>query len=178
MRAPVSHDSSFSPDLSLDSIPLDVSSVTKSKIFIFEDKAFSQIALESILFDELKLRKHITFYNSGTSIAKQISDYFHETSCNQVALIIVDYKMPGLTGVELIKWTREYLRKKGTLPEDMPSFAFRAQQFWELPPDEIREVFDLGIKSEDVIEKVVKKEQIERYFKRIGYYYRHLADAD
>ena len=40
----------------------------------------------------------------------------------------------------------------------MPHFAFRAQQFWELPPDQIREIFDLGVKSEDVIEKVVKRD--------------------
>ena len=86
--------------------------------------------------------------------------------------------MPGMDGVELIKWTRDYLKKKRVAPEDMPHFAFRAQQFWELPPDQIREVFDLGVKSEDVIEKLVKREQIERYFKRINYFYRQLADAD
>jgi hypothetical protein len=86
--------------------------------------------------------------------------------------------MPGLNGVELIKWTQEYLRQQGVDSDDMPHFAFRAQQFWELPPETIREVFDLGVKSEDVIEKVIKKEQIERYFKRIRYFYRQLADAD
>ena len=86
--------------------------------------------------------------------------------------------MPGMDGVELIKWTRDYLKKKRVAPEDMPHFAFRAQQFWELPPDQIREVFDLGVKSEDVIEKLVKRDQIERYFKRINYFYRQLADVD
>ena len=60
----------------------------------------------------------------------------------------------------------------------MPHFAFRAQKFWDLSPDQIREVFDLGIKSDDVIEKVIKKEQIQRYFKRINYYYRQIADKD
>ena len=60
----------------------------------------------------------------------------------------------------------------------MPHFAFRAHKFWDLPPDQIREVFDLGIKSEDVIEKVIKKDQIQRYFKRINYYYRQMADKD
>ena len=68
--------------------------------------------------------------------------------------------MPGLNGVELIKWTREYLKKKGVDPTEMPQFAFRAQQFWELSPESVSEVFSLGIKSEDVIEKMVKKEQI------------------
>ncbi len=60
----------------------------------------------------------------------------------------------------------------------MPHFAFRAQKFWDLSPDQIREVFDLGIKSDDVIEKVIKKDQIQRYFKRINYYYRQIADKD
>ena len=65
-----------------------------------------------------------------------------------------------MDGVELIKWTQDYFKKKKIKPQEMPHFAFRAQQFWELPPDQIRQVFDLGVKSEDVIEKLVKKEQI------------------
>ena len=68
--------------------------------------------------------------------------------------------MPGMDGVELIKWTQDYFKKKKIKPQEMPHFAFRAKQFWELPPDQIRQVFDLGVKSEDVIEKLVKKEQI------------------
>ena len=146
--------------VALDAISLNQIDVTKAKILIFEDQVFSQITLENILFDELKLRKQTTFFNSGTSIAKSISDYYRENKKNQVALIIIDYKMPGMDGVELIKWTQEYCKKKKINPQDMPHFAFRAQQFWELPPDQIRQVFDLGVKSEDVIEKLVKKEQI------------------
>lgn len=49
---------------------------------IFEDQVFTQITLENILFDELKLRKHTTFFNSGTSIAKSISDYYRENKKN------------------------------------------------------------------------------------------------
>ena len=79
------------------------------------------------MFDELKLRKQTTFFNSGISIANSISEYYHEKEDNQVALIIIDYKMPGMDGVELIKWTRDYLKKKRVAPEDMPHFAFRAQ---------------------------------------------------
>ena len=78
-----------------------------------------------------------------------------------MALVILDYKMPGMNGVELIKWAREYLTAKDVPPEEMPKFAFRAQQFWELSAQTIQEIFDLGIKSEDVIEKVTKKIQIQ-----------------
>jgi hypothetical protein len=34
--------------------------------------------------------------------------------------------MPGMNGIELIKWTRDYLKSKGVKPEDFPKFAFRA----------------------------------------------------
>ena len=84
--------------------------------------------------------------------------------------------MPGLNGIELMKWTKASLEGKEVPPENMPKFAFRAQPFWELSSDIIREIFDLGVKSEDVIEKITKKNDIQKYFKRIGYYYLQLAD--
>ena len=68
--------------VALDAISLNQIDVTKAKILIFEDQVFSQITLENILFDELKLRKHTTFFNSGTSIAKSISSFFHENKQN------------------------------------------------------------------------------------------------
>ena len=80
--------------------------------------------------------------------------------------------------VELIKWTHEYLKEKGVSDDNMPHFAFRAQQFWDLSPEKIKEVFELGIKSEDILEKVTKAKQIERYFKKINYFYRSLADEN
>ena len=43
--------------VALDAISLNQIDVTRAKIFIFEDQVFSQITLENILFDELKLRK-------------------------------------------------------------------------------------------------------------------------
>ena len=61
--------------------------------------------------------------------------------------MILDYKMPGMNGVELIKLTREYLTAQDVPPEEMPKFAFRAQQFFELPLETIEEIFDLGIKG-------------------------------
>jgi PleD family two-component response regulator len=33
---------------------------------------FSQLALENILFEELKLKSKVTFYNNGSTIAKTI----------------------------------------------------------------------------------------------------------
>jgi hypothetical protein len=84
--------------------------------------------------------------------------------------------MPGMNAVELIKSTREFLKRKGLTEEDMPTFAFRGKQFWELPPEKVAEVFKLGVKSRDIVEQVAKKSDIESYFKKIGYFYRQLAD--
>jgi hypothetical protein len=65
--------------------------------------------------------------------------------------------MPGMNGIEVINWVRDYLRNKGVEQDDMPRFAFRGQHFFELPPETIQQIFELGIKPEDVIEKMVKR---------------------
>jgi len=31
------------------------------------------------------------------------------------------------------------------------------------------------VKTEDILEKITKKQQLERYFRKIDYYYRQLA---
>jgi CheY-like chemotaxis protein len=116
--------------------------------------------MEHILFEELKLRNQTIFFNSGSSILAAVRSLFDLADANQVALIIIDFKMPGLNGIELINIVTKFLESKGVPTEDMPRFAFRAQQFWELSSDIIREIFDLGIKSEDIIEKVTKRVQI------------------
>jgi hypothetical protein len=42
-------------------------------------------------------------------------------------------------------------------PKNTPKFAFRAQQFNELPEETIREIFSLGIKQEDIIDQETMK---------------------
>ena len=42
-----------------------------------------------------------------------------------MALVVIDGKMPGKNGIEVIKWIREYLEGKKVRPKDMPKFAFR-----------------------------------------------------
>lgn len=59
-------------DIGLDEIMLTPVNAKRSKILIFEDQVFSQIALENILFDELKLKSKTMFMNSGNAIAKAI----------------------------------------------------------------------------------------------------------
>lgn len=56
---------------------------------------------------------------------KAVWDFYKEANVNKVALIVIDYKMPGKNGIEVIKWIRKYLKGKRINPEDMPKFAFR-----------------------------------------------------
>lgn len=55
-----------------------------------------------------------------------IRQFYNDNGKNEVALVIIDYLMPGMNGIELIKWTKEYLSSKGVVPEEFPKFAFRA----------------------------------------------------
>lgn len=59
-------------------IDLQPINITKSKILIFEDQVYQQIALEDILFNELKLKKRISFHNGGKSIQKTIRNLYKE----------------------------------------------------------------------------------------------------
>lgn len=151
---------------------------TKTKILIYEDQWFSQIALENILFDQLKLKKHVRFFMNGMAIKQAIKTLFKERNENQVALVILDYKLPGLLGDELITWTKTYLSEQGVGEDEMPHFAFRAQQFYSLPPEKIKDIFDMGIKTDQILEKITRKKQLEKYFKKIGYFYRSLREVN
>ena len=143
----------------LESIFVIDNDITKSKILIFEDQAFSQIALESIFYDDLKLRSHVTFFNNGNSIAKAIRSLYKEREANQVALVVIDYLMPGMSGKDLIIWTRDYFEKHNVDRANMPRFSFRANPFWSQSSEVIREIFDMGVEVADVIEKFTSKEQ-------------------
>jgi len=99
----------------------------KNRIIIFEDQLFSQIALEHIIFNELKLQSKTTFCNNGIQIIIMIRQLFEEYNENQEALVIIDYHMPGMNGIDVVKQTRDFLTSKGVQPDEMPRFAFRAQ---------------------------------------------------
>jgi CheY-like chemotaxis protein len=42
-------------------------------------------------------------------IAKTIKDLFFVENTNLVALVILDRKMPGMNGIEVLKWTKEFM---------------------------------------------------------------------
>lgn len=86
------------------------------------------IALKELMTSGLKLGSHTRFFSSGTTIANAIKTLYEEKSENQVAIVIIDFNMPGMNGLELMTWTRGYF-KTHNLP-DPPKFAFRAQPFY------------------------------------------------
>ena len=103
IKATESIDSTFAgTQLDLDSIQMSTFT-QRSRILIFEDSFIGQIALENIFYEELKLKESVSFFNSCKAMATALESLFEEAGENQVALIIMDYKMPGLSGTELIK---------------------------------------------------------------------------
>ena len=147
----------------------------KSKIFIFEDEVFSQIALENILFEQLKLFNYTSFYNSGASILRAIRDMYYENEMNIVALVIIDYKMRDMNGITLIEQARIFLRSMDVPPNEMPVFAFKDQQFWDLPLDITQRAFSLGVQTHHLIKKITNVRQMKKYFKKIGYNYKQFG---
>jgi hypothetical protein len=43
------------------------------------------------------------------------------------------------------------------LPENLPHFTFKAQNFWEQPAETVNEIMTLGIKTADVLEEITSK---------------------
>lgn len=48
----------------------------KTKILIYEDEVFSQIALETILYGDFKLARHVQFFSSGKAIQQTIQTLY------------------------------------------------------------------------------------------------------
>lgn len=88
--------------------------IVDAKILIFEDQAYSLIALKELMHNDLGLKPYVHFYSSGSAIANALRKFFEERSENQVAIILIDFNMPGMNGVDLIKWTRGFY--KANLP--------------------------------------------------------------
>jgi PleD family two-component response regulator len=84
--------------------------IANTKILIFEDQAFNLLALKEMMYFGLKLKNQTTFYSSGSAIAQAMQQFFKEKGENEVAIVIIDYNMPGMNGIELINWTRGYFK--------------------------------------------------------------------
>jgi CheY-like chemotaxis protein len=125
--------------------------------------------LENILFEQLKLFNYTSFYNSGASILRAIREMYFENEMNIVALVIIDYKMRDMNGIQLIEQARNFLRSMDVPTNEMPVFAFKDQQFWELPLEITQTAFSLGVQTHHLIKKITEVNQMKKYFKKIGY---------
>ena len=123
----------------------------------------------------MKLKHQTKFLQNGLQIAETIRSLHMEREKNCVALVIIDYNMPGMNGIQLIRWTRDYFLNHAIPFKELPVFAFRAQQFYELAPDIIAQLNEYGVKNQDVIEKITNVNQMVQYFKKINYFYRTIA---
>ena len=58
---------------------------------------------------------------------------YDEHKMNIVALVIIDYKMREMNGIQLIEQARNFLRSENVSQNEMPVFALKNEQFWDLP---------------------------------------------
>jgi CheY-like chemotaxis protein len=94
---------------------------------------------------------------------------YFENEMNIVALVIIDYKMRDMNGIQLIEQARNFLRSMDVPTNEMPVFAFKDQQFWELPLEITQTAFSLGVQTHHLIKKITEVNQMKKYFKKIGY---------
>jgi CheY-like chemotaxis protein len=107
----------------------------KSKILIFEPDYYLRIGLEQVFCNRLKLRAQTHFYSSGSDILAKIKELYEQADENQVAICIIDYRMPVMNATRLITETLQFMQENRVAVEDRPRFAFRADKFWELTPE-------------------------------------------
>jgi CheY-like chemotaxis protein len=78
----------------------------RPKILFYETAIDRKIALERIFMIELRLGYHFEICTDGRQILDRVKTLFEETDYNQVALVVIDVKMPELVGSEVITQTR------------------------------------------------------------------------
>jgi hypothetical protein len=133
----------------------------KPKIIFYDDSLYYFAALENILHEKLKLNKNAKIYQSGLTIARKILDSYNKVNYNQVALVVIDYKMSGLNACDLILWTREFLKDKEVKIQDYPVFVFREEGFKLLDKEKRKKLTALGINDLQVFEKVTDAKQMD-----------------
>ena len=70
---------------------------------------------------------------------------YTEHKMSIIALVIIDYKMREMDGIQLIEQARNFLNNMNVSPDEMPVFAFKQEHFWDLPLEITQKVFSLGV---------------------------------
>lgn len=150
----------------------------KKKILFFQEKILPCNPLLDIITKKMRLKGITYIFDNGASILNYITQDFEATQIQQMALIIIDYDMKGLNGLELIDKTHEFLKSHGVDEDSMPNFMFRDEQFWKLPEKIFTAIFKAGVKSINIIEEqTITKAKLKRNFRENNFYYRHLKDS-
>ena len=70
---------------------------------------------------------------------------YTEHKMNIIALVIIDYKMREMDGIQLIEQARNFLNNMDVSPDEMPVFAVKQEHFWDLPLEITQKIFSLGV---------------------------------
>ena len=80
--------------------------------------------------------------------------------------------MPGLNGLEVLQWAREFYQASNVASADMPKVAF-CSSF--MPTTIQQKLCANGVKVSDLLEKPMTLRRLRRYLRSIGYDYRRIA---
>lgn len=81
----------------------------KTEIFVYAADRVEQDELEQVFFHDMNLKQHTTLFTDACTILKQIKLLFNDKGANQVALVLIDQEMAGMSGTQLINETFAFM---------------------------------------------------------------------
>ena len=84
-------------------------------------------------------------------MTKLIAQEYYAHRRNTFALILLDYQMIGMSGIEVLEWIKEFFANNN-VSNDLPKIAFCCDY---LSDDAQRKLLNKGIAADDILEKPV-----------------------
>ena len=81
-----------------------------------------------------------------------------------------------MNGLDLIRWTQVFFESKDVRLELQPKFVFRARNFFSLDINTRKELTEVGIDANHVLEMVKDGNKFKDFFKRFDYDYKAYAN--